>query len=138
MNSVQQSWSGMIEIGSVPMRAASGVISSLSIPTSGRSISHRRRLGDGGQVLERLRRDLADHLARHQRARPPVAREPLGDPQHQPPVDDDAQLRPDGEQHLLLQLAERHQHAAASAADSCVSSAAISRTFSCDARDRIG
>ena len=37
VNSWQQSWSGMFEIGSVPIRAASAEISSLSIPTSGRS-----------------------------------------------------------------------------------------------------
>ena len=37
MKSVQQSWSGMIEVSKVPMRAASAVISLLSMPTNGRS-----------------------------------------------------------------------------------------------------
>ena len=39
VNSWQQSWSGMIEIGNVPSRCASATISSLSIPTSGLSTS---------------------------------------------------------------------------------------------------
>ena len=39
VNSWQQSWSGMIEMGYVPSRSASAVISSLSIPTSGLSTS---------------------------------------------------------------------------------------------------
>ena len=70
---------------------------------------HRRRLRDGRQVLERLRRHLADDLTGDERARPPASRELLGDPQHQTPVDDDAQLGRHGEHHLLLQLAERHE-----------------------------
>src|SRR6267142_4499773 len=36
VKSVQQSWSGMMEIGYVPSRDASAVISSLSIPMTGR------------------------------------------------------------------------------------------------------
>ena len=40
------------------------------------------------------------------------ARQRLGDPQHQPPIDDHAQLGRNGQHHLLLELAERHEHEA--------------------------
>ena len=100
----------MFEIGNVPMRSASAVISSLSMPTSGRSTVMLVAARDRGQVLERLRRDLSDDFARDQRLALPAPREPLGDPQHQPAVDDDAELGRDGQQDLLLQLAERHEH----------------------------
>ena len=69
VNSVQQSWSGMIEIGYVPSRCASAVISSLSMPTSGRSTGIAHDAVDRRQVLERLRRDLADDLAGDERLR---------------------------------------------------------------------
>ena len=59
----------MIEIGKLPMRSASAVISSLSMPTSGRMIGRVVADGDDRHVLERLRGDLAHHLARHERAR---------------------------------------------------------------------
>ena len=69
VNSVQQSWSGMIEIGYVPSRCASAVISSLSMPISGRSTGIVTTLVDRRQVLERLRRDLADDFAGDERLR---------------------------------------------------------------------
>src|SRR5258708_34350470 len=68
-----------------------------------------RRVGDRRHVLERLRRDLADHFARHERLRVRLARELLGDSQHQSPVDDDAELGGGREHDLLLQLAERDE-----------------------------
>ena len=127
----------MFEIGNVPIRCASAVISSLSIPTSGLSTSIVVALRNGREILERLRRHLADHLAGHERARAPLLRQPLGDAQHQAAIDDDAQLGRHGEQHLLLQLAEGDEQQPRAKLIP-VSSAAISRTFSCDARERIG
>jgi len=70
----------------------------------------RRRLRDRRHVLERLRRHLADHLAGDERARMRLAREALGDAQHQPPVDHHAQRGRHREDDLLLQLAERDEH----------------------------
>ena len=69
----------------------------------------RRRRADGGQVLQRLRRDLADRLAGDERAGALPAGQALGDAQHQPPVDQDAQRRRNRDQHPLLHLAERHE-----------------------------
>ena len=50
------------------------MISSLSIPMSGRRIGSVGAAAIDRQVLERLRRHLADDLAGHQRLRAPCAR----------------------------------------------------------------
>ena len=96
MNRVQQSWSGMIEISNVPSRCASAVISSLSIPTSGRRTGIGRRV-DRRHVLERLRGDLPDDFAGDERLGAVAARDGFCDPHHQPAVDHDAERRRDRE-----------------------------------------
>ena len=93
----------------MPSRCASAVISSLSIPMSGRSTGIVDDVVDRREVLERLRRDLADDFPGHQRLRAVLARDLLGDPHHQPAVDDDPQRRRHAQRDLLLDLAERHQ-----------------------------
>ena len=70
---------------------------------------HVRGLIDHRHVVERLRRDLADDVAGHERARPHVTRDPLRDAQHQSPVDDHAQIALHAQRDLPLQLAERHE-----------------------------
>src|SRR5213080_3820965 len=69
----------------------------------------RHRRLDHRKIGERLRRDLAEALARHQRlgaCRPP---DRLGDAEHHPPVEDDAQRPPDRCDDLALNLAEGDQ-----------------------------
>ena len=93
------------------------MISSLSKPISGRSTGSVARVRPHVEVLERLRRDLADDVARHERVRTGSCREPLGDPHHQPAIDDDPERRRHGDDDALLQSAERARETAASAAD---------------------
>ena len=69
----------------------------------------RRDLVDRAQILDRLRRHLADDLAGHERAGAMLVRDGLGNAHHQPAIDDDAQGRRDREDDLLLDLAERHE-----------------------------
>src|SRR5262245_12411003 len=71
-------------------------------------------LVDRRHVLERLRRDLTNDLARDEHARPCAAAERLGDPHHETPVDDDAQRRRDCKHDTLLDLAERDEEQARS------------------------
>ena len=70
---------------------------------------HVRGIANHRHVVERLRRHLANHLARHQRLGAHVARNALGNPQHQPPVDHHPQVAGHAEGDLPLQLAEGHQ-----------------------------
>ena len=127
----------MLEIVSAPMRSASLVISSLSIPTSGLSTSSVVAPGNGRQVFERLRGHLADHLARHQRLRVPAPADSLGDAHHQPAIDHDAERGRDGQKHLLLKLAEGDQDEPRSELMPGQQRGDL-RTFSCEARERIG
>ena len=92
VNSVQESWSGTIEMSKVPSRCACG--DDLFLVHADQRPEHRhvRGLIDHRHVVERLRRDLADDVAGDERARAHVARDPLRDAQHQPPVDDHAQI----------------------------------------------
>ena len=138
VNSVQQSWSGMIEIGYVPSRCASAVISSLSIPTSGRSTGIATT-----SLIAVMFSSVCDATwpttspvtsAR----RPVLARDRFGDAHHQPAVDHDAQRRGDGEHDALLDLAERDQEEPRVDTGTASAARASSRAFSCDARDRIG
>ena len=59
----------MIDVSYVPSRCASSVISSLSKPTSGRRIGSVATLADRGEIVDRLRRDLADRVAGDERVR---------------------------------------------------------------------
>ena len=77
----------------MPIRSASAVISSLSMPTSGRRISSVGRARQSSVMFSSvcdatwpMTSPVTSARACH------LPREPLGDPQHQPPVDDDAQL----------------------------------------------
>ena len=67
---------------------------------------HRHRLVDGSDVLERLRGNLAERLARNQRLRPLEKRDSLSDLQHDATVHDDAQALRDGERDLALSFAK--------------------------------
>ncbi len=93
-----------------PERSAWAVISSLSIPTSGRSTS----IVVAPAIVVRLS-SVCDatwpiDFAGDQRLGAPAARQPLGDSHHQPAIHHDAKLGSDGQQHLLLDFAERHEH----------------------------
>jgi hypothetical protein len=65
------------------------------------------------------------------------ARQLLGDPQHQAAVDHHPQLRRHAEHHALLQLTEGHEHEPRSQLVPC-QERGISRTFSWEARERMG
>ena len=114
------------------------MISSLSIPMSGRKIGSVATLPIDRQVLERLRRHLSDDVAGHERLRAPRARDALGDAQHEPAVDDDPHRAGHREHDLLLDVAERARDTAATAAATSSAACTSSRALSCDARDRIG
>ena len=109
MKSVQQSWSGMIEIGIRPEALRLG--SDLFLVHTDERPQHwqRRDLVDRRHVLDRLRRHLANDLAGDERAGAMRAGDRLGNPHHQPAIDDHAKRRRDGEHDLLLNLAERHE-----------------------------
>ena len=78
----------------------------------------RRHRSDRRQVLERLRRDLADDLAGHQRARARVARDAARRSAASAADRRRRAVGPARRADLLLNLAERHEIAAASAAAS--------------------
>ena len=106
---------------------------------SGRSTGSDDDAVDRRQVLERLRRDLADDFAGDQRLRAFVPGDPLGDPHHQPAVDRRPAAAARTREHdLLLDLAERHQEQPRVELEARQRARASSRAFSCDARDRIG
>ena len=105
-------------MGYVPSRCAWATISSLSMPISGRNTCIVATAPIVVHVFQRLRGHLADRPRRSPApARAQCARDLLGDAQHQPAVDHHAQRRRHREHHLLLNFAERHEIAAASAAD---------------------
>ena len=65
-----------------------------------------RRIG-ASDVVERLGRNLTETLARDESARFLATRDLLSDPEHQPPVEDDAQLGRGRQRDLALAVAER-------------------------------
>ena len=69
-----------------------------------RALDHRVGASD---VVERLGRNLAEALARDEGARLLATRDLLGDPEHQTPVEDDAQLGRSRKRDLALAVAER-------------------------------
>ena len=71
---------------------------------------HCRRLSNRREILERLRRHLADDFAGHERARAPLTGKAFRDPKHQTAIEDDTELGWDGEEDLLLKLPEGNEH----------------------------
>ena len=98
----------MIEVGYVPSRCASRVISSLSMPMSGRStgsVATSPIDGRFSSVCDATWPTTSPVTS----ARAPARRRSLGDPHHQPPIDDDAQRRRHRQHDTLLDLAERNE-----------------------------
>ncbi len=70
----------------------------------------RRRLLDHRHVLERLRRDLAKTLARHQHGGLRSFRQRARDSQHEAPIEHDPQRAQSVRDDLALQISKRYQH----------------------------
>ena len=73
---------------------------------------HRRRPRNRREILERLRRHLADNFAGHKRVRAPLTGKAFRDPKHQTTIEDDTALGWNGEEDLLLKLPEGNKHEA--------------------------
>ena len=110
VNNVQQSSSGRMEIGYEPSRTASAMISSLSMPTSGRTVS------SGVEASTTAR--LSSVCDATWPTTSPVTSvcactcggQRRGNPHHQPAVDDHAHRPRHGHGDLPLQLPEGHEH----------------------------
>ena len=107
--SVQQSASGSIEISKVPSARACSVISSLSMPISGRRTGSSAASSIRAEIRERLGGDLAQAVAGHERGGARAMREAFGDAHHETAVDDHAGLSRHRQHDLALDLTERHQ-----------------------------
>ena len=138
VNSVQQSSSGMIEIsiGAEPLRLERDLF--LVEPDQRPQHRQRRDAADRRQVVDRLRRDLADDVAGDERLRAGRAARAArrcassGGGRRRP----GAAAAPTTT--TCCWMSPNGTRRAASAAGSRVSSRTSSRALSCDARDRIG
>ena len=108
-NSEQQSSNGRIDVSYVPMRLAS--VDDLLLVRPDQRTQHRHvdDVVDARDVLERLRRDLSEAVAGHERLRAFPPRDLGRDAHHQPPVQHDAQRRRRGDDDLLLRVPERDE-----------------------------
>ena len=106
---LQQSSSGSIEIGKLPMRWASATISALSRPTRGRStgrVAARLIVSRFPRVCDET---WPSDVAGDQGQGPLALGDRLGGAQHEAPVEHDARIGGGFGGELPLQLAERHQ-----------------------------
>ncbi len=114
------------------------MISSLSIPTSGRRTGSVTTLSIAARFSSVCDATWPTTSPVTSACAPFARAQSLGDPHHQAAVDDDAQRRRHGEHDLLLNLAERHEEEPRVVLIARRAAAASSRAFSCEARERIG